>query len=445
MVFFIGGTMCEQNKVTAMYADFFDYIESSTSPYHTVEESYRRLEDQGFTPLSMDEEWNLTEGDYVIDVYGTTLVAFHIGKDPRGTLRIASAHTDFPGFRVKPNPMITEKGYGKLNVESYGGLIQYTWFDRPLSLAGVVVTKGEGLDVETHYVDVAKPVATIPSLAIHMNRTVNEKAVFNKQKEMLPLLLMRGVGTEYEEDKTLLNGLLAEEIGCEPKDILSYELTVYNTDSVETVGFDAEFISAPRLDNLTSCYACLQGILSAKEQQATGIRMAFLFDHEEVGSRTKQGGASLLLPNVVRRVYRALGLSEEACDADIAKGFMISSDVAHGYHPNYGEKNDITNYPTLNGGVVLKMASSQSYAGDAVAQAIVTDLCETHGIKHQIYVNRSDIPGGSTVGSISSAQLVMRTMDIGLPLLAMHSARELMGTYDQIELNRLLTVFLGEV
>ena len=437
--------MCEQNKVTAMYADFFDYIESSTSPYHTVEESYRRLEDQGFTPLSMDEEWNLTEGDYVIDVYGTTLVAFHIGKDPRGTLRIASAHTDFPGFRVKPNPMITEKGYGKLNVESYGGLIQYTWFDRPLSLAGVVVTKGEGLDVETHYVDVAKPVATIPSLAIHMNRTVNEKAVFNKQKEMLPLLLMRGVGTEYEEDKTLLNGLLAEEIGCEPKDILSYELTVYNTDSVETVGFDAEFISAPRLDNLTSCYACLQGILSAKEQQATGIRMAFLFDHEEVGSRTKQGGASLLLPNVVRRVYRALGLSEEACDADIAKGFMISSDVAHGYHPNYGEKNDITNYPTLNGGVVLKIASSQSYAGDAVAQAIVTDLCETHGIKHQIYVNRSDIPGGSTVGSISSAQLVMRTMDIGLPLLAMHSARELMGTYDQIELNRLLTVFLGEV
>ena len=436
--------MCEQNKVTAMYADFFDYIESSTSPYHTVEESYRRLEDQGFTPLSMDEEWNLTEGDYVIDVYGTTLVAFHIGKDPRGTLRIASAHTDFPGFRVKPNPMITEKGYGKLNVESYGGLIQYTWFDRPLSLAGVVVTKGEGLDVETHYVDIAKPVATIPSLAIHMNRTVNEKAVFNKQKEMLPLLLMRGVGTEYEEDKTLLNGLLAEEIGCEPKDILAYELTVYNTDSVETVGFDAEFISAPRLDNLTSCYACLQGILSAKEQQATGIRMAFLFDHEEVGSRTKQGGASLLLPNVVRRVYRALGLSEEACDADIAKGFMISSDMAHGYHPNYGEKNDITNYPTLNGGVVLKIASSQSYAGDAVAQAIVTDLCETHGIKHQIYVNRSDIPGGSTVGSISSAQLVMRTMDIGLPLLAMHSARELMGTYDQIELNRLLTVFLGE-
>lgn len=436
--------MCEQNDVTAMYADFFDYIESSTSPYHTVEESYRRLEEQGFTPLSMDEEWNLTEGDYVIDVYGTTLVAFHIGKDPRGSLRITSAHTDFPGFRVKPNPMITDKGYGKLNVESYGGLIQYTWFDRPLSLAGVVVTKGEGLDVETHYVDVAKPVATIPSLAIHMNRTVNEKAVFNKQKEMLPLILMRGVGTDYEDDNILLKVLLAEEIGCESKDILSYELTVYNTDSVETVGFDAEFISAPRLDNLTSCYACLQGILSAKEQQATGIRMAFLFDHEEVGSRTKQGGASMLLPNVVRRVYRALGLSEEACDADIAKGFMISSDVAHGYHPNYGEKNDITNYPTLNGGVVLKIASSQSYAGDAVAQAIVTDLCETHGIKHQIYVNRSDIPGGSTVGSISSAQLVMRTMDVGLPLLAMHSARELMGTYDQIELNRLLTVFLGE-
>ena len=437
--------MCEQNEVATMYADFFEYIESSTSPYHTVEESYRRLEEQRFTPLSMDEEWNLEAGDYVIDVYGTTLIAFHIGENPRETLRIASAHTDFPGFRVKPNPMITDKGYGKLNVESYGGLIQYTWFDRPLSLAGVVVTKGkDSLELETHYVDFARPVATIPSLAIHMNRQVNEKASFNKQKEMLPLILMRGVGTDYEDDKTILKVLLAEDIGCEPADILSYELTVYNTDTVETVGFDAEYISAPRLDNLTSCYACLQGIVRAKEQQATGIRMAFLFDHEEVGSRTKQGGASLLLPNVVRRMYRALGLSEEACEADIAKGFMISSDVAHGYHPNYGEKNDITNYPTLNGGVVLKIASSQSYAGDAVAQAIVTDLCETHGIKHQIYVNRSDIPGGSTVGSISSAQLVMRTMDVGLPLLAMHSARELMGTYDQIELNRLLTVFLGE-
>ena len=348
--------MCEQNKVATMYADFFDYIESSTSPYHTGEESYRRLEEQGFTPLSMDEEWNLVAGDYVIDVYGTTLVAVHIGEHPREALRIASAHTDFPGFRVKPNAMITDKGYGKLNVESYGGLIQYTWFDRPLSLAGVVVTKGKGLDLETHYVDIAKPVATIPSLAIHMNRQVNEKAVFNKQKEMLPLILMRGLGTEYEDDKTLLKALLAEEIGCEPADILSYELTVYNTDTVETVGFDAEYISAPRLDNLTSCYACLQGIVSAKEQQAKGIRMAFLFDHEEVGSRTKQGGASLLLPNVVRRVYRALGFSEEACEVDIAKGFMISSDVAHGYHPNYGEKNDITNYPTLNGGVVLKIA-----------------------------------------------------------------------------------------
>lgn len=438
--------MCEQYDVTEMYGDFFEYIESSTSPYYTVEETYRRLEDAGFTPLAMDEEWNLGQGDYVIDVYGTTLIAFHIGDKPRDTLRIASAHTDFPGFRVKPNPVKTAKGYGTLNVEGYGGMIQYAWFDRPLSLAGVVVTKGkDSLDIETHHVDFSRPVATIPSLAIHMNRTVNEKAVFNKQKEMLPLVLMRNVGADYESDEVALQHLLADEIGCDPADVLSYELTVYNADTVDPVGFDAEYISAPRLDNLTSCYACLQGILSAKQQQASGIRMICLFDHEEVGSRTKQGGASMLLPNIVRRLYRALGFTEEACEADIAKGFMISSDVAHGYHPNYGEKNDITNYPILNGGVVLKIASSQSYAGDAVAQAIVTDLCNTHGIQHQIFVNRSDMPGGSTVGSISSAQLVMRTMDVGLPLLAMHSARELMGTYDQLELNKLMTVFLGEV
>lgn len=439
--------MCtEQNEHNvAMYEDFLAYVEASTSPYHTVEESYQRLEEAGFTPLAMDEEWSLEEGDYVIDVFGTTLIGLHIGPEARESLRIASAHTDFPGFRVKPSPVVTEKTYGKLNVESYGGLIQYTWFDRPLSLAGVVITKGsDANDLETHHVDFARPIGTIPSLAIHMNRTVNDGVSFNKQKEMLPLVFMRGLGTEYASDQEALETLLAEEISCDRSDILSYELTVYNAESSDTVGFDAEFISAPRLDNLTSCFACLQGILQAKVQQAPGIRMVFLFDNEEVGSRTKQGGASMLLPNVVRRVYRALGLSDEACDADVAKGFMISADVAHGFHPNYGEKNDVTNIPVLNGGVVFKIASSQSYAGDAIAQATVKDLCQSYHIPHQIYVNRSDIPGGSTVGSISSAQLVMRTMDVGLPLLAMHSARELMGTYDQVALNRLMEVFLGE-
>ena len=183
--------------------------------------------------------------------------------------------------------------------------------------------------------------------------------------------------------------------------------------------------------------------MESKLQHADGIRCAILFDNEEVGSRTKQGGAGMLLPNLLERVYRGLGLSHEDLDSDVARGFMISSDVAHGLHPNYPEKNDITNFPVLNGGIALKLAASQSYAGDAVALAIAKGICEEAGVNYQIYVNRSDIPGGSTVGSISSAMLPIRTMDIGLPLLAMHSAVETMGAQDQEQLNALMKQFLG--
>ena len=421
------------------------YIKGCTSPYHTVDTSLQLLLDAGFTELSLEESWNLTSGDYVVNVYGTTLFAFHIGEDYRHSLRIASAHTDFPAIRVKPNPITDVKGYTKLNVEMYGGLIQNTWLDRPLGAAGTVVLKGENpYDVDSVLFDTKRPIAIIPNLAIHMNRSVNDGVALNRQKEMLPIIMMKPDGDTTKSEEEVWNQFLADEINCDSSEILSYEITLYPVTEGALVGTDFDFISSPRLDNLTSCFGVLTGIVEAKKNKVDGIRCAILFDNEEVGSRTKQGGAGMLLPNLLERVYRSLGLSRDDMDLDVARGFMISSDVAHGLHPNYPEKNDITNFPVLNGGVTLKQACSQSYAGDAKAIAIVKGLCEEANVAYQIYVNRSDIPGGSTVGSISSAMLPMRTMDVGLPLLAMHSAVETMGARDQEQLNHLMQHFLGD-
>ena len=438
------------------------YICACTSPYHTVDTSLQMLLDLGFTELSLEDEWQLDSGSYVVNVFGTTLFAFHIGKKPEHTLRIASAHTDFPAIRVKPNPITSVKGYTKLNVEMYGGLIENTWLDRPLGAAGTVVLKGKNaFDVDSVLVDTKRPIAIVPNLAIHMNRSVNDGIKLNRQKEMLPILMMersnednptkplnnRNNPSLFPESDTQYDEwtkFLADEVDCDPSEILSYEMTLYPTELGCVLGTESDFISSPRLDNLTSCFGVLSGIIQARKMNANGVRCAIFFDNEEVGSRTKQGGAGMILPNLIKRVYDALGYSNQEMDSFISKGFMISSDVAHGLHPNYPEKNDITNIPVLNKGLSLKIACSQSYAGDAKAIAIVKGLCEEADAQYQIYVNRSDTPGGSTVGSISSAMLPMRTVDVGLPLLAMHSARELMGAADQEQLNRLMNHFLGD-
>ena len=356
------------------------YIGACTSPYHTVDTSLQMLLDLGFTELSLEDEWQLDSGSYVVNVFGTTLFAFHIGKKPEHTLRIASAHTDFPAIRVKPNPITSVKGYTKLNVEMYGGLIENTWLDRPLGAAGTVVLKGKNaFDVDSVLVDTKRPIAIVPNLAIHMNRSVNDGVKLNRQKEMLPILMME---RNNEDNPTkLLNNrnnpslfpesdtqydewtkFLADEVDCDPSEILSYEMTLYPTEQGCVLGTEGGFISSPRLDNLTSCFGVLSGIIQAKKMNVNGVRCAILFDNEEVGSRTKQGGAGMILPNLIKRVYDALGYSNQEMDSFISKGFMISSDVAHGLHPNYPEKNDITNIPVLNKGLSLKIACSQSYA-----------------------------------------------------------------------------------
>ena len=387
----------------------FNFINNSTSSFHTVLNAQSYLIKNGFEEVNFSEDWQLkADKKYFTKIYDSTLIAFIPHQNLREGMKIAVSHTDFPCLKIKPSADIMQNDYGKLNVEVYGGMILNTWFDRPLSIAGKIVLKGQDCyQPDVKFVDFKRPLMIIPNLAIHM-------------------------------DSKLIK-LLAEELSCAQEDILSYDLTVYQVETPYYLGFSGELVTAPRLDNITSVKACIEGIIADKRK--AGLDIAVLFDNEEVGSRTKQGGASNVLSNVIERIYMAFGYTRQAFLADLAKSFMLSIDVAHAMHPNYVEKNDLTNKPILNKGLAIKMAASQSYAGDAEAIAIVRALCEKYKINYQMYVNNSDIPGGSTIGSMASALLTMRTLDVGIPILAMHSARETMGKDDQKSLEKLVRVF----
>lgn len=415
--------------------ELLKFIKKSTSPYHTVMVVEKILKAAKFHELAWGRAWKLKAGGaYFVSVFGSALMAFRIGRE-KGMLRIAAAHTDFPGFRVKPTPDMKEGGCLMLNVEPYGGLIQSSWLDRPLSIAGSVALRGkDAFHPVTRYVDFGRPLLTIPRLAIHMDRKVNDGEKLNRQTEMLPLAALDG----EEISKEFFLEQLAGELDCRSDDILSYDLTVYACEEPCVLGFDRAFISASRLDNLTSVKACMDALLDAKTE--SGITVAAMFDNEEVGSRTKQGANSALLDELLRKIYESLGRENERAQ-DIAQGFLLSVDVAHGWHPNYSGKADPTNRPKLGGGFAIKQAASQSYVGDAEAQAVVKALADEAFAPYQTYVNRSDIPGGSTLGSLVSANLCMRGQDIGVPMLAMHSARELMAATDQEALTDVITKF----
>ncbi len=419
--------------------NLLEFIHQCPSPYYTVRTLAHMLTAAGFQELDLTDLWELEPGGrYFVKIYGTTLIGFAVGKK-EGPVRIGASHTDFPCFRIKPQPEISKEGYGTLNVEGYGGMIVSTWMDRPLSAAGMVSMAGpDPFHPRMQLIDFKRPVAIIPSLAIHMNRTVNDGYAWNKQKDVLPLAAL---GVEKDSGTHFFRSLVAREAGCSETDLLSYELSLYPVEAGCLLGLSDEFISSPRLDNLTSVKAVADGLIASDPE--SGISVGAFFDHEEVGSRTKQGAGSLIFLQVLERIYAALGRGRERLYADLGAGFMLSVDVAHAFHPNYGDKCDPTHKPVLGGGVVLKESASQSYAGDAEAVGVITGLCRQHGIPCQTFVNRGDIAGGSTLGSIASALVPIRTMDIGVPLLAMHSARETMGRADQEALTRLLEVFFA--
>ena len=412
-------------------------LEKSVSPFHAVEAAAEQLKKSGYEEIFLDKEWKLQNGKgYYLKAYGSTLIGFTIGEERRkgDMLRMEAAHTDWPCLKIKPLP---EKpgSYALLNVVVYGGPVLNTWLDRPLSVAGRVAVRSKKVfEPEVRLVDFKRPVCVIPNLAIHMNRKVNEGVELNRQVDMLPLF-------GGKQDDNWFMKALAKELSVKPEDILDYELNLYNTDKAEPAGLEEDMLCAPRIDNITSVQACVTGLIDGKRKD--GINLIALFDNEEVGSKTKQGGDSSLLTLVLEKLYLSLGESREEYLNAVAGGMLLSVDVAHAIHPNHPEKCDITNQIYLNEGVALKQSGTQRYATDCEAVAIVEQLCRKNKISYKKFANRSDIPGGSTLGSLASSHLPMKTVDMGVPILAMHSARETMGVKDQENLCRLMRAFFS--
>ncbi len=400
-----------------------EFIEKSPSSYHAVENVQKALEGAGYVPLLGNSKWALSPGGkYYVARNGSSLIAFSIPEmEPAGFHMIAS-HSDSPCFKIKEEPeMKVEDRYVKLNVEKYGGMILSTWLDRPLSVAGrVVAADGQGNTVIKN-VDVDQDLFVIPNVAIHMNRDMNKGVEYNVQTDMLPLYGEAGQDGAFQE-------MIAKAAGMESGDILGSDLFLYNREKGRVFGAKGEFLCAPRLDDLECVYASLQAMLCAVPERY--INLMIVFDNEEVGSMTRQGAASTFLQDTLKRICLAMGGGENDYHRLLADSFMISADNAHAVHPNHPEKADPTNRPYLNGGIVIKYHGSQKYTTDAVSAAVMKEICKRAEVPWQTYANRSDIAGGSTLGNLSAAQVPVRTADIGLPQLAMHSAYETAGARD---------------
>ena len=413
-----------------------DYVRKSPTAYHAVATAVKQLSATGFM------EWSPLAAEAVkpgaklwYSPYPTCLFAFVIGKK-EGILKLAGAHTDSPCFHIKPNPDCPQQLYLRLNTDVYGGPIYNSWLDRPLSIAGSVALRdGDTAIPKLRLVDLKAPVLTIPNLAIHMNHDANKGHEWNPQTELLPLL---GMKDEKDQDAGFVK-FLAKKLKVKVSDILDFDLFVYNTEDALLQGMNEEFLSAPRLDNLTSCFALLEGLCNAEEPD--GISVIALYDNEEVGSLTARGADSRTLPMLLENIYEALGKSRSEMNADILAGTLLSVDVAHAMHPNFVGKNDPTNFACLNEGVVFKLNSNQKYINNLETLSRLELLCEKEQIPYKKYVNRSDVAGGGTIGNRMASHLPMCGLDMGVPLLAMHSARELMGVKDQFALQNLITSF----
>ncbi|WP_425446413.1 M18 family aminopeptidase [Dethiothermospora halolimnae] len=410
--------------------NLIDFIYNSPSPFHAVESTKDILKEKGFNELKLTERWNIEKGKkYFVTKNDSALIAFNIGTGDieEAGFKLIGGHTDAPGFKVKPSPeIVTENSYLKLNTEVYGGPILNTWLDRPLSVAGRVTLKSDDImNPESKLINIKRPIMIIPNIAIHMNNKVNKGVELNKQKDTLPLVSM--VNEKFEKDNYLVK-LLAEELDVNSNDIVDFELYLYEYEKGSIVGLNDEFISAGKLDDLAMVHAGINAIANTEASEATNVMICF--DNEEVGSRTKQGAGSPMVRNILERIVNGLGKDKEDFYRALYNSFIISADMAHPVHPNAPEKHDPTNRPLLNKGPVIKINANQSYTTDSNSDAVYEMICEKAGVPVQKFVNRSDVRGGSTIGPISSGQMDIRSIDIGNPMLAMHSIRELGGVMD---------------
>lgn len=407
--------------------DLCSFIDASPTPFHAVSETSRRLVAQGFSEISERETFRLSSGDRRFVVRGGgTIIAFVVGDDPPADagFRILGAHTDSPNLRVKPNAEASKHGYRQVGVEVYGGALYSTWMDRDLSIAGRVLLRRGGAAL-AKLVDLQKPICRVPNLAIHLNRSVNtDGLILNAQRHLVPIL---GLGKEAD-----LLGHVARALDESPSSILDYDLMLYGVQPSSVGGVDEELVFAPRLDNLGSCHASTSALLASGPSPHT--RVIVLYDHEECGSKSAVGAAGTALRDVLRRIVDATtperGTVEQAFPRAIAASLLVSADMAHALHPNYADQHEAQHTPQLNRGLVIKSNSNQSYATNGETAAAFTLLCEAVGYEPQRFVVRSDLPCGSTIGPITAAELGIRTVDVGAPMLSMHSSREMAGTLD---------------
>ena len=429
-----------------MIKRLLSFLDASPVNFWAVKNIAAELEQNGFRCLNPQEPLGKVEaGDkFYVTKNDSSIYAFHIGKQSLADagFHMICAHCDSPTFRIKPNAeMDCEGGIVKLNTEVYGGPIMSTWFDRPLTLAGRVIVKGEdAMHPQTLLLHIKRPLLQISNLAIHFNRQVNDGVKLSRQKDVLPIL---GIINDELEKGNLLMNVITDELHIQKEEILDFDLYLADATPACTFGAHDEFISSGRLDDLSMCWAGVEAMIGTVSESDT-TRVLAIFDNEETGSQTKQGAGSPFLSYMLKRIALAQSHTEEAYYQAVERAFMISADNAHAWHPNYSEKYDPTNHPMLGGGPVIKFNAAQKYASDAYSASVFAGLCKKAGVPCQRFVNHSDVAGGSTLGNILASSIPLRGVDMGNAILAMHSCRETGSTADHEFCVKVFTQFYQE-
>ena len=420
-----------------------DFIGDSPSAFHAVDNLRKMLVTNEFDELRMTDEWQIEPGGhYFVRYNGTAIIAFIVPDGGSEELahsgfRMIASHSDSPTFRIKPNSAYWRGGSLKFITETYGGAILYSWLDRPLGLAGrVILRSGDTLWPTQRLFDFERPIGVIPSVAIHFNRGVNEGTAFNKQIDM-QILACASSSDNFQFD---IKEAIAKELDTNPDDILDYDLYAYDTTRGCLAGMDDSLVICPKQDNLTMAYESVKALCETSGSETA--KMVIVFDNEEVGSGTKQGAGSTLVKDILQRICTKLGMDEEGFQRTVYNSFLVSADMAHAVHPNHPELSDPACCPCLNGGPVIKYNASQKYMTDADGAAVFSNICDEAGVPYQLFANRSDIAGGSTLGNIMTGHLPLRGVDVGNPMLGMHSSRETGGTLDALYLKVALAKFL---
>ncbi len=434
----------EDMEVKSFAREVVEFIDDSPSTYHVAKNCSDILEENGFKRLNPKDKWKLKKGGkYYLKRSNSTVIAFTLGTEInlKKGFKIFGSHTDSPGFRIKPYPEMMTENVIRLNTEVYGGPILSTWFDRPLSIAGRVIVRSDDLFMpKTVRIKIDEPLMTIPNLAIHQNREVNNGVKIDKQNDTLPMIAL--VNDKFEKENYLLN-LILDRTGIKKEDVLDFDLFVYSIEKGTLLGANEELISAPKLDNLVSVYAGLLGLIEAEDIHDQ-INIFVGFDNEEIGSATKQGADSNYLLNTLERIMCSLGYDRGEFLQMLNCSFLLSADGAHAAHPAHMDKTDPTSRGRINEGISIKISANQRYTSDGFSISVLKQIIEGTDIKIQPFVNQSNERGGSTIGPISSTHLDIDAIDLGVPMLAMHSVRELCGIYDVFYLKELAKEFFNK-